>query len=60
MTHLVTLECRMLDDLERGVDRSDSRLQDAMKKMRKFVRDTEGSFTPISRFAHRPLEMLMI
>lgn len=37
------MECRMLDDLERGVDRSDSRLQDAMKKMRKFVRDTEGS-----------------
>ncbi|KAI0261641.1 t-SNARE [Gloeopeniophorella convolvens] len=31
----------MLDDLGRGVDRSDSKLSDAMRKMRKFVRDTE-------------------
>lgn len=42
---LVCLFFRMLDDLERGVDRSDSKLQHAMKKMRKFVRDTEGQFS---------------
>ena len=33
---------RMLDDLDRNVDRTDSKLSDAMRKMRKFVRDTEG------------------
>jgi hypothetical protein len=32
----------MLDDLDRGVDRTDSKLSDAMRKMRKFVRETEG------------------
>ncbi|KAN0131598.1 t-SNARE [Lactarius tabidus] len=31
----------MLDDLDRGVDRTDSKLSDAMRKMRKFVRETE-------------------
>ncbi|KAL0960024.1 hypothetical protein HGRIS_011672 [Hohenbuehelia grisea] len=31
----------LLDDLEQNVDRSDNKLQDAMKRMRKFVRDTE-------------------
>lgn len=32
----------MLDDLERNVDRSDSKLDSAMRKMKKFIRDTEG------------------
>jgi len=32
---------RMLDDLERGVDQTDSKLSDAMRKMRKFLRDSE-------------------
>ncbi|KAF9262371.1 hypothetical protein L218DRAFT_1000583 [Marasmius fiardii PR-910] len=31
----------LLDDLERGVDRTDSRLNNAMKKMKKFLRDSE-------------------
>jgi len=31
----------MLDDLDRNVDRTDSKLSDAMRKMRKFVRETE-------------------
>ncbi|KAI0367650.1 hypothetical protein BV20DRAFT_1037555 [Pilatotrama ljubarskyi] len=31
----------MLDDLERGVDRSDAKLNTAMKKMRNFIRQTE-------------------
>jgi len=31
----------MLDDLERGVDRTDSKLSDAMRRMKKFVRQTE-------------------
>jgi len=31
----------MLDDLETGVARSDQKLGDAMKRMRKFLRDTE-------------------
>jgi hypothetical protein len=32
---------RMLDGIEQGVDRSGAKLDDAMKRMRKFVRDTE-------------------
>lgn len=32
---------RMLDDLEQGVDQTDSKLNDAMRKMRKFLRDSE-------------------
>ena len=39
----------MLDDLERNVDRSDSKLDNAMRKMKKFIRDTEG----ISEFIPR-------
>ncbi|KZT34394.1 hypothetical protein SISSUDRAFT_1026629 [Sistotremastrum suecicum HHB10207 ss-3] len=31
----------MLDDLERNVDRTDSKLNTAMKKLQKFIRDTE-------------------
>jgi len=31
----------MLDDLDHSVDRTDSKLSDAMRKMRKFVRETE-------------------
>ena len=34
----------MLDDLDRGVDRTDTKLSDAMRRMRKFVRETEGQF----------------
>ena len=32
----------MLEDLEQGVDKADTKLNSAMKKMRKFIRDTEG------------------
>ncbi|KAJ7599037.1 t-SNARE [Mycena floridula] len=32
----------MLDDLEQGVDRTDSKLGDAMRRMRKFMRQTEA------------------
>jgi syntaxin 6 len=32
----------MLDDLDHGVDRTGSKLSDAMRRMRKFVRETEG------------------
>lgn len=31
----------MLDDLEQGVDRTDSKLSEASRKMRKFLRDSE-------------------
>lgn len=48
----------MLDDLERGVDRSDSKLQDAMKKMRKFVRDTEGSTLRYTHSLLSPTDIL--
>lgn len=34
----------MLDDLEVGVDRTDNKLSDAMRRMRKFIRQTEGNF----------------
>jgi len=32
----------MLEDLGQEVDHSDSKLSEAMRKMKKFVRDTEG------------------
>jgi syntaxin 6 len=38
------IRCRMLGDLDRGVDRTDSKLSDAMRRMRKFVREIEGQF----------------
>lgn len=31
----------MLEDIERGVDHSSAKLDSAMKRMRKFIRDTE-------------------
>ena len=34
----------MLDDLEAGVDHTDNKLSDAMRRMKKFIRQTEGSF----------------
>lgn len=34
---------RMLSDLEEGVDRSDSKLKTSMRRMQKFIRDTEDS-----------------
>jgi hypothetical protein len=34
----------MLEDLDHGVDRTDSKLSDAVRRMRKFVRETEGQF----------------
>jgi hypothetical protein len=33
---------RLLEDLEGGVDQADGRLSNAMKKMKKVLRDTEG------------------
>jgi hypothetical protein len=36
--------CRMLGDLDRNVDRTDSKLSDAMRRMRKFIRETEGQY----------------
>lgn len=32
----------MLGDLEENVDRTDMKLNSAMKRLRKFVRETEG------------------
>ena len=40
--HGLIIFFRMLDDLDRSVDRTDSKLTDEMRKMRKFVRETEG------------------
>ena len=34
----------MLDDVERGVDRTDSKLNNAMRRMKKFIRQTEGKY----------------
>lgn len=33
---------RMLGDLEANVDQTDSKLSNAMRRLKKFVRDTEG------------------
>jgi SNARE domain len=35
--------CRMLDDLEQNVDRSETKMSNAMRSMRKFLRDSEDS-----------------
>ena len=35
------LSTRMLTDLERNVDRTDQKLGDAMRRLRKFLRDSE-------------------
>lgn len=43
----------MLDDVERNVDRTDSKLSSAMRKMAKFIRDTQGmrqAFLDASQF----------
>lgn len=42
----------MLDDVERNVDRSDSKLDGAMRRMRKFMRDTEGMLDLVLRHHH--------
>lgn len=34
----------MLTDLEAGVDRTETKLNGAMRRMRKFIRQTEGEF----------------
>ena len=34
----------MLDDLEANVDTTDSKLQKNLKRLKKFVRETEGEF----------------
>ena len=34
---------RMLDDIDRNVDKTDSKLNDAMRRMKKFIRQTEGT-----------------
>ena len=40
---------RMLDDLERNVEVTDSKLSNAMTKMKKFIRQTEGkNFVPLA------------
>ena len=40
--HCINTAYRMLDDLERNVDHTDSKLDSAMRKMKKFIRETEG------------------
>ena len=47
VVHLYSLLARMLQDLEQGVDRSEAKLNSAMSRMRKFIRQTEGSLTPL-------------
>jgi len=47
----VLICCRMLDDLDHDVDRTDSKLSDAMRRMRKLVREIEGQSPPLSRSA---------
>lgn len=49
--------CRMLSDVERGVDQADSKLNDAMTKMKKFIRETEGQYRLASRFHHAEADL---
>lgn len=39
---LTFISTRMLSNLEAGVDRTQTKLNGAMKRMQKFIRDTEG------------------
>ena len=39
----------MLDDLDHHVDQTDSKLSDAMRRMRKFVREIEGQYAAFNR-----------
>lgn len=41
---LIIFSRRMLDDLEQNVDRTDTKLNKAMKKLQKFIQDTEGMY----------------
>ncbi|KAG2156774.1 t-SNARE [Suillus bovinus] len=41
MGHEISEHVEMLDDLEANVERTDSKLSNAMRRMKKFVRDTE-------------------
>lgn len=34
---------RMLDDLETNVERTDTKLQSSLKRLQRFVRETEGN-----------------
>jgi hypothetical protein len=44
----------MLGDLEQNVDRADSKLASAMRRMKKFIRDTEGPFYPLASRSSLP------
>jgi hypothetical protein len=46
---------RMLNDLEAGVDRTENKLGGAMKRMKKFIRDTEGVWTNPQSITSRSL-----
>jgi hypothetical protein len=46
---------RLLTDLEDGVDRTTGRLDGAMKKMRKFIRQQEGMYARCDCFAESEL-----
>lgn len=48
---------RMLTDLERNVDRTEGRLSDAMRRMRKFIRQTEGMNSPLVPKSHLTLSV---
>jgi len=39
---------RMLSELEAGVDRTENKLGGAMKKMKKFIQDTEGTYPNVA------------
>jgi hypothetical protein len=42
-------DIRMLEDLESGVDDTQTKLSTSMRKLQKFIRDTEGSLLQASR-----------
>jgi hypothetical protein len=46
MLDVLSAPRRMLDDLEAGVDRTDNKLNSAMSRMKRFVRQTEGKPHP--------------
>ena len=58
LTHI--LRDRMLDDLEANVDTTDSKLQKNLKRLKKFVRETEGESAAGGPFVSIPYDCFVV
>lgn len=53
-----TFFCRLLDDLGQGVDKTDSKLSGQLKKIKRFIRQTEGMSSDLFIPSTRLIELL--